>query len=119
MTEQLVKNQATTASITEAELEKRLDAAGWGLFFVWIGIALLADIGWGIGLMVVGIITLSGQAARRYFRIAVDGFWSVVGILFLAGGIWELAEIPFSMVPFLIILAGAAVLASAFKRRSQ
>ena len=117
MTEQSVENQAGPRSITKVELHKRLDAAGWGLFFVWMGIALLADVGWGIGLLGVGIITLAGQAARRYFAIAVDGFWIVAGFLFLAGGIWELAEIQFSMVPFLLILAGAAVLASAFKKR--
>ena len=69
--------------------------------------------------MGVGAITLAGQAARRYFGIAVDGFWAVVGILFLAGGVWELAEIEFSMVPFLLILAGVAVLISAFRRRSE
>ena len=119
MTEQIVENRADSTSISKVDLEKRLDAAGWGLFFVWIGIALLADVGWGIGLLGVGAITLAGQAARRYFGIAVDGFWAVVGILFLAGGVWELAEIEFSMVPFLLILAGVAVLVSAFRRRSE
>ena len=118
MTEQTVENQAGPRSITKVELDKRLDAAGWGLFFVWMGIALLADVGWGIGLLGVGVVTLAGQAARRYFAIAIDGFWIVVGILFLAGGIWELAKIQFSMVPFLLILAGAAVLVSAFRKRS-
>ena len=119
MTEQTVDNRPETTSITKVELEKKIDAAGWGIFFVWIGIALLADIGWGIGLLGVGIITLAGQAARRYFGIVVDGFGIVVGILFLAGGVWELVEIQYSMVPFLLILAGVAVLASAFKRRSE
>ena len=117
MTEQMEESQAGPRSITKVELDRKLDAAGWGLFFVWMGIALLADVGWGIGLLGVGIITLAGQAARRYFGIAVDGFWVAVGILFLAGGIWELAKIQFSMVPFLLILAGAAVLASAFRGR--
>lgn len=119
MTEETVEKQPKATSITKAELEKRLDAAGWGLFFVWVGIALLADVGWGIGLLGVGIITLAEQAARRYFGIGIDGFWAVVGVLFLAGGLWELAKIEFSMVPILIILAGAAILASALKRRSQ
>ena len=118
MTEEIVEEPKAT-SITKAELEKRLDAAGWGLFFVWVGIALLADVGWGIGLVGVGIITLAEQAARRYFGFGIDGFWAVVGVLFLAGGLWELAKIPFSIVPILIILAGAAILVSAFGKRSQ
>jgi hypothetical protein len=30
----------------------KLDAAAWGLFFVWAGVALIADVGWGLGLLV-------------------------------------------------------------------
>ena len=119
MTEEMVEKHPNATSITKAELEKRLDSAGWGLFFVWVGIALLADVGWGIGLVGVGIITLAEQTARRCFGIGIDGFWAVVGVLFLAGGFWELAKIQFSMVPSLIILAGAAILVSAFSKRSQ
>jgi len=117
--EQEVENQVGSRTISTAELNQKLDAAGWGLFFLWMGIALLADAGWGVGLLGVGIITLGGQAARRYFGIGLDGFWVVVGVLFLAGGFWELAEIQFYMVPFLLILAGIAVLASTFKKRSE
>lgn len=119
MTQQIAEKPPAAASLTKAELAKRLDAAGWGLFFVWVGIALLADLGWGVGLLGVGVITLAEQALRRYFGIAVEGFWAVVGILFLAGGVWELAAVPFSMAPFLLIVAGIAVLASAFSRKSR
>ncbi|MDH4264254.1 MAG: hypothetical protein OEW45_01330 [Deltaproteobacteria bacterium] len=52
-------------------LNKKLDAAAWGLFFIWTGIAFLADVGWGAGLLGVGIITLGAQVARRY-----SGLWS-------------------------------------------
>jgi len=106
-------------AITKADLERKVDAAGWGVFFVWMGIALLADVGWGVGLLGVGIITLGGQLARRHFDIGLDGFWVVAGLLFLAGGVWELAGVEVSMVPFLLIVAGVAVLASAFRQRSK
>lgn len=119
MVEQEVENQVDSKTISTAELTRKLDAAGWGLFFLWMGIALLADVGWGVGLLGVGIITLGGQAARQYFGIGLEGFWVVVGFLFLAGGFWELAAIQFSMVPFLLILAGMAVLASTFRKRSR
>ncbi len=46
-------------------LIKKLDAIGWGLFFIWKGAALIADVGWGVGLLGVGIITLGAQAARK------------------------------------------------------
>ena len=94
----------------------RLDAAGWGLFFVWVGIALMADIGWGIGLLGVGVITLGGQIARRSFGLALEGFWVVVGLLFLLGGIWELLGVPFGLVPLLLMVAGVALLFSAMRR---
>lgn len=114
-----VEPKDSPRTIKKAELAQKLDAAGWGLFFVWVGIALLADVGWGIGLLGVGVITLGEQMARRYFGLELEGFWIVVGVLFLAGGIWELAEIQFSMVPLVLIVAGLAVLASAFRQRRR
>lgn len=65
MTDDTVGNQSKSSSITVVDLDRKLDAVGWGLFFVWIGVALLLEVGWGIGLLGVGIITLGGQAGRR------------------------------------------------------
>jgi hypothetical protein len=48
------------------KLERKLDAAGWGLFFIWIGIAVLADVGWGVGCIGTGLIILGALAAREY-----------------------------------------------------
>jgi hypothetical protein len=95
-------------------LARKLDAVGWGLFFIWVGIAFLADLGMGIGLLGVGVITLGGQAARRRFGLSLEGFWVVVGVLFLAGGLWTLFEAKVALVPLLLIVAGLAVLFSAF-----
>ncbi len=94
----------------------KLDAAAWGLFFVWVGIALIADIGWGPGLVGVGIITLVGQLARKYFGLTVERFWVVVGLLLVLGGVWELLGLQFSLVPVLLIVAGVALLVSAVRR---
>jgi len=81
-------------------LEKKLDEWGWGLFFIWVAIAFLADFGWGLGLVGVGIITLGGQAARLSYGLALDEFWSVLGLLFIVGGGWELMfESQFPLVP--------------------
>lgn len=95
---------------------KKLDAVGWGLFFVWVGVALFADVGWGLGLLGVGIITLGGQLARKYFGLAFEGFWAVVGLLFVVGGVWELLGVRFSLVPIVLIVAGIALLLSATRR---
>jgi hypothetical protein len=47
-------------------LARRLDSLGWGLFFIWIGIAFLADVGWGVGFIGVGLIILGGLVAKEY-----------------------------------------------------
>jgi hypothetical protein len=93
-------------------LHKKLDAAGWSLFFIWIGIALLAHVGWGVGLLGVGIITLGVQAARKYFDLKLEGFWVAVGFLFVLGGFWKLMNVQLGLLPILCIVAGVALLVS-------
>jgi hypothetical protein len=99
-----------------ATVNRRIDAAAWGLFFVWIGIALLANVGWGAALLGVGIITVGAQAARKQFGLAVEGFWVGVGVLFLLGGASALFGVQVGFVPLLLIVAGGALLLSALRR---
>ncbi len=99
----------------ERRLAKKLAAAGWGLFFAWIGIVLLLEIGAGVGLLGVGIITLGAQAARHHFNLRLEGFWVVVGSLFAVGGLWELYKVKLSLVAILLIAAGLALFISALK----
>lgn len=94
-------------------LNRKLEAAGWGLFFIWIGIALFAHLGWGAGLLGVGIIILGAQAARKYFGLKLEGFWVAVGFLFVVGGFWKLVNVQLGLLPILCIVAGAALLVSA------
>jgi hypothetical protein len=53
------------------KLNRTLDAVGWGLFFIWMGIAILADVGWGVGLIGTGLIILGGLGAREYLSESV------------------------------------------------
>lgn len=55
-----------TNKCQKKNLDRKVDAVGWGLFFIWMGIAILADVGWGIGLMGIGLIILGGLVAREY-----------------------------------------------------
>lgn len=98
---------------------RRLEAAGWGLFFVWVGASLLMDLTWSVGLIGVAAIILLGQVARRYFGLRIESFWLVVGVLFLLGGVWELYQIRFGLVPILLIVAGGALLLSLLQRGSS
>jgi hypothetical protein len=93
-------------------LHKKLDAAGWGLFFIWIGIALVAHVGWGPGLLGIGIIILGAQMTRKYFGLKLEGFWIVAGFLFVLGGVWELLNVQFGLLPILCIAVGVALLVS-------
>jgi len=106
-----------TPSATGKGMGKRLDGIGWGLFFIWVGVSLLMDLGWGVGLIGVAAIILLGQSARRYYGLAVEKFWAVVGVLFLLGGIWELFQVQVGLVPILLIVAGCALLLSVFRGR--
>ncbi len=95
---------------------ERLDAVAWGLFFLWVGIAFLTNLSWGIGLLGVGIIVLGAQAARKYMALTLEAFWVVVGVLFVMGGIWELLSVRVGMIPIVCIVAGVLLLVSALRR---
>ncbi len=100
-------------------LGKKLETAEWGLFFIWTGVAFLTHVGWGMGLLGVGMIILGGQAARKVLALKRGDFWFFVGILFVVGGVWELFRVQVGLVPILCIIAGLALLASIFVGRRR
>lgn len=97
----------------------RLAGAGWGLFFLWIGVSILASLPSWVVLSGVGVITLGVQIARKSRALAVEGFWVVVGALFLAAAVWDLSGTTVQLLPILLIVVGGGVLASLFVRRDQ
>lgn len=108
----------------ERALAGRLEAVGWGCFFIWVGVALLADLSWWVGLLGVGVIALGGQAARKYFGLKVEGFGLVVGIIFVAWSLWELLKIQFGgvllpggLLPIGAIVVGIVLVVRALLRR--
>ena len=113
------KNTQELETAQMKKMERRLDALGWGLFFIWIGIAFLADVGWGVGLLGIGIIILGGQVIRTYSGLKLEGFGVVVGSLFFLGGIWELLNVQLDLTPILCILAGMALLISVWVGKAR
>ena len=97
------------------DVTRKLTAAGWGLFFIWVAIALLAELGAAVALLGIGIITLGCQMARRFFDLGLESFWVVVGCLLLLGGICHLLGVKLPIIPIVLILAGLAILASILK----
>lgn len=86
------------------------DALGWGLFFIWVGVAWLMGLGFGYGLLGLAVLTLGMQAARWVFNVKVEGFWVVVGLGFFVGGFWELWDIETPLTPIVLIAVGIALL---------
>lgn len=122
----MANSERDQAMDTTRALVKKLDAVGWGIFFVWIGIAFLANVGWGVGLLGVGIIALGGQAARKYFGVHIERFGLVIGIVFVVWGIWDLLRIqigtlpiPGGVLPILLIVIGVVFVVSAFRKPRQ
>jgi hypothetical protein len=98
-------------------LARKLNAAGWGAFFIWIGIAFLANISWGLGLLGVGVIVLAGEAARKYFGLCLDLFWLMLGIIFVVWGAGDVLAIQVGGIlwPIVSIAVGLAILITALR----
>ena len=102
---------------TKHQIERRIEAIAWGLFFIWVGIAFLSNVGDGVGLLGVGIRTVWAQAVRSYYNLKLESLWLIVGACFALGGIWEFIDPAVALVPILLIMAGAALLFSVLNKR--
>ena len=96
------------------ELADRLSSAGWALFFIWIGIAVLVHLSWAWSLIGVGAIILGEQAARWRLDMKVRPRSVVLGAIFLVGGLWQLFYFSFPLAPLLLIAVGATILWNGF-----
>ena len=114
----MVSHQRSLTGPDRERLHRRVSGFAWGLLFVWVGVALLAQVGWGFGLLGVGVIILGAQAVRRYVvGLPFEVFTVAVGVLFAIGGIWELFNLQLALVPVLLVLAGLALMLSALVSR--
>lgn len=100
-------------------LMRMLDTIGWGFFFIWLGIAFLANAGWAVVLLGSGLILLGSQLARSYFSLAVNRFGLMLGVIISVAGIFRLLDlqldktpIPDWALPILLIVLGVAILVS-------
>ncbi len=98
------------------ERARQIDAVAWALFFIWVGVGMLAQIPWGWFLVGIAILILGAEFARWQFSGTMEGFWIACGLVFLAGGLWNVLDLPWPLAPILLILFGVAMLAKAFVR---
>lgn len=101
--------EKVTEFMEDHERTSKFEAIGWALFFIWIGIAWLVDVGMGIGLLGVAAITLGVQALRYVFNVRVEGFWVMVGFGFAIAGFWQWLDIRLPLAPFIFIAVGVAL----------
>ncbi len=98
------------SSVETSGRTRHLDSVVWAIFFIWVGFAMLAEMPWGWFLLGVGVIILLAQLARRRMDLKIEGFWVACGIVFLAGGLWNLLALPWPLAPILLILLGVVML---------
>ena len=103
-------------------LDKRLESFAWALFFVMSGILwimpkeLVPEGGWLIG---TGLIILGFSGIRYLYRIKIEGFWLVMGIIFLSFGLSEYFRVELPLFPILIILIGMSIIYKAFFSKTR
>ena len=108
----------TPGSSTETnERARQIDSIAWAIFFIWVGVSMLVPIPWGWFLVGVAVLILAVQFARWQMGMTMEGFWVACGAVCLAGGLWNVLELPWPLAPILLILLGVALLGKAVVRR--
>ena len=92
---------------------RQIDSAAWAVFFIWVGVTMLAHVPWGWFLIGVGALILGAQISRWQMGLKVEGFGIACGAIFLAGGAWELLALQWPLAPVLLILLGGYLLRKA------
>jgi hypothetical protein len=104
----------------------RIEATGWGVFFIWVGVAIMANVGWGIALIGAGVISLGVQIARRLSALPVDRWSAGFGTCLVVAGLvlrFDLTSGKPSLsawiFPVVIMGLGVAILVSVWLRKDR
>lgn len=108
-----------TRYMAQHDRASKFDAAGWALFFIWVGIAWLAEVSIAIGLLGVAAITLGMQGVRKMSGVHVEGFWVLVGLGFAVAGSWQWLDLGKPLAPVVLIAIGVALLVCKVWPRSR
>jgi hypothetical protein len=100
--------------VSPSEVRRRIDAAAWASFFIWIGSSMLVNVGWGWFLAGLGAIVLTAQTALRIAGERMERGWLACGVLLLVAALWDILGLNWPFAPLLMILLGVIVLWQAF-----
>ena len=96
---------------------RSIDAIGWALFFIWVGVALLANLSWTVSLVGTAAIILGVQGTLLIRRERLDVFMAAVGIVLLIGVVADEYGSPLSLFPALLVVIGITMLADTLRGR--
>ena len=102
--------------VSRSSLNRVINARAGGVLLLWIGVALLAALGWGVGLIGVGAILLVEQISRWRLAIDFDWFWVAAGVAAVGAGFAMTGGLQGALVPFLLIVSGGGLVASTLSR---
>jgi len=101
--------QSPESSNTDQRV-RQIESAAWAVFFIWVGIVMLAGLHWDWFLVGVGVLILGAQVMRRQWNLNIETFGVVIGLIILAAGVWDLLSLPLPLMPIILIALGAYLL---------
>ncbi len=111
---------ATPDSGTEhRDFESRLDSIGWGVFLLMSGVLWLIAtvVPSGTWLVGTGLLLLALNAVRYFNGMRPHMFTLVLGILALAGGLADWANVRLPLFALALVAFGILLLVKPFARR--
>lgn len=97
---------------------RSVDSVGWALFFMWVGVVLLANLSWTVSLIGTAAIILAVQGTLYFRGERLDVFMAAVGVVLLVGAVTDVYGSVWSLFPALLIVIGIAMLADTLRARA-
>lgn len=103
---------------TTSTFARSVDSIGWALFFIWVGVALLANFSWTVSLIGTAAIILAVQVTLFFRGERLDVFMAAVGVVLLIGAFADVYGSPWSLFPTLLIVIGIAMMVDTIRTHS-
>lgn len=97
--------------------EKKMSTIGWGIFFLWLGIALFTKLQLSTSLIGAGVIMLGIQVARKIYGMKVELFWILAGALFVLFNLFNIPKVNIPITPIILVVFGLIFIITALKKR--
>lgn len=111
----------TVPAPSDRGLGARLDDIGWGVFLLMTGVLWLFAyaVPSGTWLVGTGLLLLALNGVRYLKGLALHGFTLVLGLLALAGGLADLANVRLPLLALAFVAFGILLLVKPFTKRNR